>query len=120
MSDKMSLVHYLRDDRAEATIELHQNGVPLGHIFLQAFELEGLIRSMGSARANMVEEVPRELDPGTRVEAIIDPAWHTQVVDNGIALSLRHPGLGWVSFLLPHNESQNLGRYLTENSEQPE
>ncbi|MBB3745013.1 hypothetical protein FHX10_004550 [Rhizobium sp. BK591] len=27
MSDKMSLVHYLRDDRAEATIELHQNGV---------------------------------------------------------------------------------------------
>ena len=104
------------DARELVTIEFWMNGTPLGHIHLDAGSLEQHIHDLGKHRAALNDQVPRELDPGSRLEAIYDPVWRTAAVDSdgqhGIVLALRHPGLGWLSFLLPFNEAANLGDWL--------
>ena len=118
MSDKMALTTTLREDRAEVTLELHQNDAPIGHIRLEAPELEGLIHHLAANRAGLIDQVPRELDPGTRLNPIVDPVWRAQPDDDGgVLLAIRHPGLGWLSFVLPQAECKNMAKYLLDHSE---
>lgn len=114
---KMSLVPLLSEDKQFAAIELHQEGEPLGHIELDAATLEGFIHKLGEVRAQMVEEVTPSLDPGSRVNAVPDPAWRipNDPAEDTRLLALRHPGLGWVSFLLPIEKSKEIGRWLQED-----
>ena len=108
------------DAREQVTMELWMNGAPLGHIHLDAGSLEQHIHDLGKHRAALNDQVSRELDPGSRLQAIYDPVWRTDAVHSadqaGIMLALRHPGLGWLSFLLPHDEAANLGQWLLDHA----
>jgi hypothetical protein len=98
----------------ECIIELHMNGNPLGHVRLPAPDLETFIHQLSEQRARMRDEVPRTLDPGARVKALVDPIWRVpeEYDAQGRLLCLRHPGLGWLAFCFPEHEAQNLCQWL--------
>ena len=114
---RMELKARLNETRTEAIIELWMEGRPLGHINLPAAELEGFIHQLARHRRRMAEEVVRDLDPGARLEAEIDPAWRSPKKWSGEGaegklLALRHPGLGWLAFVFPEQEAQRIAEYL--------
>ncbi len=81
---------------------------------LEAPELDRLIALLGAARAELAERVPAELEPGARVPATFAPAW--QVSETGTpgthAVMLRHPGFGWLGFVLLGHEARALAESL--------
>ena len=123
---RMELKAVLHPDRQNASLELHMNGSPLGHIILDAASLSQTIETLSAIRAGMDEEVPRELDPGTRLLTVPDPIWQTQrptdphAPPDSVLLALRDPGRGWLSFLLPGNEARKLATWLDGNSPKSE
>ena len=90
---------------------------PLGHIELDAATLEDHIHKLAAHRSRLAEEVPRDLDPGSWLEALIDPIWRFpgQRSEHGRILALRHPGLGWLSFILPDKEARAMAEWLTKD-----
>jgi hypothetical protein len=121
MESHMELRAAASADLQSVTVELWQDGKPLGHILLDPSSAEQFAHNLARQRSILPDEVPREIDPGSRLEAVIDPAWRTRVAPygRGIALALRHPGLGWLSFLFPPAEAQALGRWLMDLSQPP-
>lgn len=74
---------------------------------LSASELDALIERAKKLRATKAPPHPSEMP--NNVLAIPDPAWTASMIDNkGVALSFRHPGLGWLGFALPQNELMNM------------
>jgi hypothetical protein len=71
-----------------------------------AAELDTLIVEVAKHRANM-QPAPAAEHP-KKAEAIINPAWYTGPVDVGTLFQIRHPGLGWLSFIIPHAERAHL------------
>lgn len=113
--DIMHLKTGLSDDNSSASITLLMNELPLGNIVFQAPELEQLIQSLAQVRAVMAEPVAPDLDPGSRIAAIHDPAWRIRPMPpQGVLLVLRHPGLGWLGNLLPQKEARALGQALLD------
>jgi hypothetical protein len=57
----------------------------------------------------------------TRELMVVDPGWRTEPpihpTLNGVTLRLRHPGFGWLTFLLPWHEAKKLGEWLIKYSE---
>jgi hypothetical protein len=98
---------------------------PLGaenEIAVNTAQLDELIFTLAAARAKMAEPVPAEplTGPLKREAVIIDPVWRTNFPPhpslNGLMLRLRHPGYGWLTFLLPHHECISLGEWLSKNA----
>ena len=58
---------------------------------------------------------PHSTDAPKKAEAIVNPQWFTCLVDPGTLLQIRHPGMGWLSFVIPANErAQLLGILLNQ------
>lgn len=73
---------------------------------LSADELDSLIVAAAKRRAELT---PGHSDqPPAQAEAIFSPAWHTAPVPQGVLFMLRHPGLGWLGFVLPHEHRVHL------------
>lgn len=106
MELQVDLVHAID----QINLTLKQDGAPLGWIGLSAADMDALIERLATARAAMADAVPASLDPGSRIQSIADPAWQTprSQPPTGFALALRHPGLGWISFLFPAGSAQGL------------
>jgi hypothetical protein len=119
----MRLDVLISPDQRTATIVLRMQDDPLGHMILDAAGLELLIKNLAGARAVMEEPVGREIAPGTELVSVLDPAWRTRSPPHpsipGPLLALRHPGFGWVSFVLPDNEARSLGQWLLDNARIP-
>jgi hypothetical protein len=119
-NDHLSLA--LSDDKSTATLNLMVADQPSTRITLRAAELDTVIATLGEARAAMTETVSNEPrhGAGSRELMVVDPAWRAEAAPhralNGITLRLRHVGLGWVTFLLPHHEARALGEWLCGNS----
>ena len=115
----------LADDKSNVTSQLLSDGKVSGESTLNADEMDDLIAGLGHLRAALNQQVRTEPDrgAGTRYIVVVDPAWRTgpspHAEIDGIVMRLRHVGLGWVSFLLPHREGRALGKWLTENSIEP-
>jgi hypothetical protein len=66
----------------------------------------------------MSAPISREPPQNCRELAAIDPIWRTNPPlhpdVNGILLRLRHPGFGWLTFILPHHEAAALGKWLCD------
>jgi hypothetical protein len=73
---------------------------------LSAAELDELIAQAVARRATL-EPVP-PMQPPEKVEAVVNPAWHTSPLPNGVLFVLRHPGMGWLAFVLPHEHRVHL------------
>jgi hypothetical protein len=61
---KVTLKVYPTDDRLNVTIELWQNGKPLGHILFAGSEAEGFCQSVAEARKTLSDEVSVRLIRG--------------------------------------------------------
>lgn len=107
---RMQLVPALSADRSSVTIELTMDGTALGHIIFDAPGLDQLIMSLSLHRAHLADEVSPELDPGSLLHLPVEaPAWKVPDTHSGpsgtACLALRHPGLGWLGFLLEHDQA---------------
>jgi hypothetical protein len=113
----------LNEDKSAATIDMLTDMKPATQIELQASELDAVLAVLGEARAIMRDKVPVETPDvrGARELMVLDPAWRTDPQLHpslsGIILRLRHPGFGWLTFLVPHHEARSLGNWLVQNSQ---
>jgi len=73
---------------------------------LSAAELDELIARAAVRRATL-EPAPSS-QPPQQAEAIMNPSWHTSPLPNGVLFMLRHPGMGWLAFALPHEHRVHL------------
>ena len=73
---------------------------------LSAAELDELIARAAERRAKLEPAQPAQ--PPEKAEAVLNPAWHTSPLPNGVLFMLRHPGLGWLGFVLPHEHRVHL------------
>jgi len=101
--------------------ELWEDDKALAHILLDAPALDQLIFRLSQIRSAMRETVSPELDPGARIETIEEPAWRIPDKHSGDArklmLILRHPGLGWLGFLLEKTRALAISAALKEWAE---
>jgi hypothetical protein len=120
---QMELRTGLSDDGRTATLEVVMNGNPLGHVILDIPEVEELIHQMAAIRSAMAEAVPDEIEPLARLLAADNPEFAAKIPAHsprdGVLLALRHPGLGWLAFLLPHPKAEVLGQRLLDLSQPP-
>lgn len=102
-----------------AGLSLLKDGKPIIQLSLDAGELDDLIRTLGRLRAGLPEPVTTELDPNSRVEAVVMSGISIKTNDDGThELVLRHPGLGWLSFAMNEATRKRLGRGLVDGPPQ--
>lgn len=77
---------------------------------LSADELDLLIAQASARRATAEPALPVEAPE--HCPTVCNPAWFTYPTENGSVLRLRHPGLGWVSFMIPAGERAQLLGFL--------
>ena len=108
----------LSDDKNYVTLGLLYKGKLANKITIQADELSLMIPKLAEARAVMSAPISREPPQNCTELAAIDPIWRTNPplhpdVD-GVLLRLRHPGFGWLTFILPHHEAAAMGKWLCD------
>ncbi|MGM5026280.1 hypothetical protein AB8B02_08655 [Tardiphaga sp. 862_B3_N4_1] len=112
----MSVVVGLTETGQQAVVEIRQDGAPLAHVLYDGPELEGLIRALAKAREQLPEQVAPALDPGSRIDTLPAPEWFVPDVHNGpadqVMLTFRHPGYGWLGFLLDKEQAQAVSEAL--------
>lgn len=82
---------------------------------LDAAELDALIARAAQRRAEL--SPPVSMDVPRYSYAFVDPRWYINAVEGGTLLYIRHPGLGWMSFCFPPNETANVIRTLRNLTE---
>lgn len=102
------------DDKAEVSISIDGSKVATAN----ALQLDILIQGLTAARGELLPQVPNDPPLGERVQAVVDPRyWTNRDPETGMSLVMfRHPGLGWVSFILPAQERDRLTQYLTDQA----
>lgn len=109
------------EDLRKATLRFSAR-IENNELALDAAELDQLIFMLATARERMLEPIPAEPLGGPLDEelVVVDPAWRTNRPPHaslkGLLLRLRHPGHGWLTFLLPEHESVSLGEWLSKNA----
>jgi hypothetical protein len=88
-------------------LELRQNGTALGHIIFDSATAEDHIHNVAKYGEMLTEPVPPELEIGTYLSGVPNPAWRIPGWRHpeGRILSLRHPGHGWHHFAIPDHEA---------------
>jgi hypothetical protein len=114
---RMGLKVWTLEDSEHVGIQLEEDGKPLGHIFLDGPSAEKVAHDIGRHRAGLKDEVTPELDPNSRLAAIVNPGWKIPgyKLQEGRILALRHPGLGWVSFVIPEDQAERIADWLTKD-----
>jgi len=69
-------------------------------------ELDALIAEAGARRSSL--EPPLSNEAPKETQATVNPAWFTALIEPGTLFQIRHPGFGWLSFLIPANERAHL------------
>ncbi len=78
-----------------------------------ASELDNLIGKAATRRA--ILEPTHPIQPPKQAEAILNPQWFTCYVELGTRFQIRHPGFGWLSFVIfPNERAQLLGLLLNQ------
>jgi hypothetical protein len=114
---RMELRMRVDNKREHVILELWMDGKALGHILLDPSTAEQHIHDLGKARAALSEPVIPSLEIHSRLEAVIDPGWviPAERLPQGKVLCLRHPGFGWLSFVLPDKEAAAIAEWLTRD-----
>jgi hypothetical protein len=80
-------------------------------------DLDALLEAITLERAKREPAVPME-QPG-KTEAAVDPRWHLSMLDVNTLLQLRHPGHGWVGFVIPPPSRAQLLSFLLQQALSP-
>ncbi|UTV56407.1 hypothetical protein [Burkholderia arboris] len=96
----------------------YQNGDP--NQPLETETIEKLIAALTSMREAMQPPVPQDPPLGKEVYAQFDPRFWVELnhMASASTLLLRHPGLGWLAFVLPPNSAVQLTGYLQQQAEE--
>lgn len=102
--------------RLNIVLESWANGAPAGSVTLSPAQADSLIHDLAKNRALLVQPVASELDEAT-INPVIDPAWQTPDVryPEGRMLSIRDPGLGWLTYIFPDDEAADVAQWLTKD-----
>jgi hypothetical protein len=67
----------------------------------------------------MTEQVVPELEPVFRIATVEEPAWRVSdpMPDGRRILALRHPGFGWLGFVMLQDRADDIARGLREEAE---
>jgi len=96
-----------------ARLETFVGGESVSWVELDGPGLDWLIADLVAARADLAQTVADTFDPAAAGAATEDPAWWvSDPAPGGITLALRHPGAGWLSFLVPKTEAAEMARWL--------
>lgn len=80
-------------------------------------DLDALRDAIALERIKRKPEIPVE-QPKT-MEAAVDPRWCITPGEAGTFLQLRHPGYGWVGYLIPPHSRANLVSFLLQHALMP-
>lgn len=95
----------------------HTSGMGGGAVTLSAMDVDTVIAQLSKLRGQMKPEIPTSLPDGEH-KGPVDPIWRVNPTIDHKILFVRHPGLGWLSFLFPLNEARNLGNALLHSGPQ--
>ncbi len=92
----------LDDDKKTMKFAISNDGVLRSGIVLSAAQLDQLIAGMAQLRAQMEPEVPIKFPEESPTHGAVGTHYHfgTDNYSGELILSLRNPGLGWMSFRL--------------------
>jgi hypothetical protein len=69
-------------------------------------ELDDLLVRTAKHRASL--QPGPSTDHPKPTDVVVNPGWYTGLADSATLLQIRHPGFGWLSFLIPANERAHL------------
>lgn len=83
-------------------------------VALPTSQVEKFMETLRQWRSQMKPDIPDEFALGSRVTAILNPPWCTEPESSqgDSLLHIRHPGYGWLSFLIPTLEAAKLAGFL--------
>ncbi len=93
----------IAQDGMTVRISINSPTACLADIILPAKVVDAVIHGLAHLRGQMTPPVPEQYPVGQTLQAIALPDWYTEIEPStGLTnLCLRHPGLGWLAFLLP-------------------
>ena len=84
---------------------------------LSAEDLDRLILAAAERRSSLQPSVPNQVPQSW--SAAINPQWRVSLSLMGTLFQMRHPGYGWVSFVVPPAERASLIGLLTSHALAP-
>jgi hypothetical protein len=74
-----------------------------------------LIRELSDLREALAPQVSTTIPAGQRHLVTPEPLWEisAEAREDGKVLLIRHPGLGWLGFIIPHKDCERLAEKLT-------
>lgn len=100
-------------------MELNEDGtVSIQAARLTAAGVDETLRELAKLRAQMQPPVPHRLDlqSGDNLLVLTDPALVVGQSAHGVALSVRHTGFGWCTFVLPPGKAAQLQRFIAKRT----
>lgn len=95
----------------------HVSGLGGGAVTLSSMDVDAVIGQLSKLREQMKPEVSRSLPDGNH-QGPVDPIWQVSPAVDQKILFVRHPGLGWLSFVFPPPEAKKLGNALLSGGPQ--
>jgi hypothetical protein len=80
-------------------------------------DLDALLESISLERAK--REPPVAMEQPQKMEAAFDPKWYVSLTGPNTILQLRHPGFGWVGYVIPPPSRAALATFLLQHSLMP-
>lgn len=82
---------------------------------LNPAKVEEIIQELSDLREELAPQVAASIPAGKRMFCTPEPIWDVSGENraDGKALLIRHPGLGWIGFLIPHDDCKRLAKKLT-------
>jgi hypothetical protein len=81
---------------------------------LSAAELDALMLAISLERVK--REPPVAMDQPATIEAALDPKWFVSMAGANTIMQLRHPGYGWVGYLIPPTSRATLAAVLLQHA----
>jgi hypothetical protein len=85
---------------------------------LDPAKVEEMIQQLSDLRETLAPQVAAAIQPGQRMFVTPEPIWDVsgEIRDDGKVLLIRHPGIGWIGFIVPHDDCRRLAKKLTGNA----
>lgn len=96
-----------------ATIGVALDGKTLVEHDATPDEVAEMIELLGRVQATLVDAIPLALDPGARVPTAENANFAVQDQEGKKLLLVRHPGYGWLGFLLEEHTRNALAQLLS-------
>jgi hypothetical protein len=115
--DQVAIRAGIDKTKEHVVVQIDVKEKALAHILLSGPDAEAFINEVAKQRSALAEGVIPDLDPGYRVTAMVDPTWRmpNHRIQQGRILHVRHPGMGWLTFVFPEKQAAQIAEWLTKD-----